>query len=95
MNVTEVVLQLRYERSRLDAAIQALEGVGGVPAVKLFSAQIEIGGVCDVRGTGANGPPSRVIDHLIHRGRTRNEVFDIIIPLRTWKTSEEPTPPCR
>jgi hypothetical protein len=29
MNVTEIVLQLRDERSRLDAAIQALEGVGG------------------------------------------------------------------
>lgn len=29
MNVTEIVQQLRDERSRLDAAIQALEGVGG------------------------------------------------------------------
>jgi hypothetical protein len=29
MNVTEIVLQLRDERSRLDAAIQALDGVGG------------------------------------------------------------------
>ena len=29
MNVTEIVRQLRDERSRLDAAIQALEGVGG------------------------------------------------------------------
>ena len=28
MNVTEIILQLRDERSRLDAAIQALEGVG-------------------------------------------------------------------
>jgi putative toxin-antitoxin system antitoxin component (TIGR02293 family) len=26
-----------------------------------------------------------VINHLIERGLTRNEVFDIIIPLRTWK----------
>ena len=29
MNVTEIVQQLRDERSKLDAAIQALEGVGG------------------------------------------------------------------
>jgi hypothetical protein len=29
MNITEIVLQLRNERSRLDAAINALEGVGG------------------------------------------------------------------
>lgn len=29
MNVTEIVQQLRDKRSRLDAAIQALEGVGG------------------------------------------------------------------
>ena len=29
MNVTEIVRQLRDERSRLDAAIQALEGIGG------------------------------------------------------------------
>ena len=28
MNVTEIVRQLRDERSRLEAAIQALEGVG-------------------------------------------------------------------
>ena len=32
MNVTEIVRQLRDERSRLDAAIQALEGVGGASA---------------------------------------------------------------
>jgi len=32
-----------------------------------------------------NGLPIRVINHLIERGLTRNEVFDIIIPLRTWK----------
>jgi len=32
-----------------------------------------------------NGLPPRVINHLIERGLTRNEVFDIIIPLRTWK----------
>lgn len=32
-----------------------------------------------------NGLPTRVINHLIDRGLTRNEVFDIIIPLRTWK----------
>jgi len=32
-----------------------------------------------------NGLPTRVINHLIERGLTRNEVFDIIIPLRTWK----------
>jgi hypothetical protein len=29
MNVTEIVQQLMEERGRLDAAIQALEGVGG------------------------------------------------------------------
>lgn len=29
MNVNEIVQQLRDERSKLDAAIQALEGVGG------------------------------------------------------------------
>ena len=34
MNVNEIVLQLRDERSRLDAAIQALEGVGGAAAAK-------------------------------------------------------------
>jgi putative toxin-antitoxin system antitoxin component (TIGR02293 family) len=32
-----------------------------------------------------NGLPTRVINHLIERGLTRNEVFDTIIPLRTWK----------
>lgn len=32
-----------------------------------------------------NGLPTRVINHLIDRGLTRNEVFDVIIPLRTWK----------
>jgi len=32
-----------------------------------------------------NGLPTRVISHFIERGLTRNEVFDIIIPLRTWK----------
>ena len=35
MNVTEIVLQLRNERSRLDAAIQALEGVGGVTSAPI------------------------------------------------------------
>jgi hypothetical protein len=35
MNVTEIVLQLRDERSRLDAAIQALEGVGGVTSAPI------------------------------------------------------------
>ena len=29
MNVDEVIQQLKQQRSRLDAAIQALEGVGG------------------------------------------------------------------
>ena len=29
MNVDEIVQQLKQQRSRLDAAIQALEGVGG------------------------------------------------------------------
>ena len=32
-----------------------------------------------------NGLPTRVINHLIERGLTRNEVFGTIIPLRTWK----------
>ena len=32
-----------------------------------------------------NGLPTRVINHLIERGLSRGEVFDIIIPLRTWK----------
>jgi putative toxin-antitoxin system antitoxin component (TIGR02293 family) len=31
------------------------------------------------------GLPTRVVNHLIERGLTRNEVFDVIIPLRTWK----------
>jgi len=31
------------------------------------------------------GLPIKVINHLIDRGLTRNEVFDVIIPLRTWK----------
>ena len=31
------------------------------------------------------GLPTKVIKHLIERGLTRNEVFDVIIPLRTWK----------
>ncbi len=32
-----------------------------------------------------SGLPIRVINHLLEKGLTRNEVFDIIIPLRTWK----------
>jgi len=32
-----------------------------------------------------NGLPTRVINRLLDRGLTRAEVFDIIIPLRTWK----------
>ena len=32
-----------------------------------------------------SGLPTRVNNHLIDRGLTRNEVFDVIIPLRTWK----------
>jgi len=32
-----------------------------------------------------DGLPSQVINHLIQRGLTRTEVFEIIIPLRTWK----------
>ena len=32
-----------------------------------------------------NGLPTRVINRLIERGLTRSEVFEIIIPLRTWK----------
>lgn len=31
------------------------------------------------------GLPSNVINHLLQRGLTRDEVFDIILPLRTWK----------
>lgn len=31
------------------------------------------------------GLPTKVVNHLIERGLTRNEVFDIVIPLRTWK----------
>ena len=31
------------------------------------------------------GLPTRVINHLVDRGLTRREVFDTIIPLRTWK----------
>lgn len=31
------------------------------------------------------GLPTRVIGHLIERGLSRSEVFDLIIPLRTWK----------
>jgi putative toxin-antitoxin system antitoxin component (TIGR02293 family) len=31
------------------------------------------------------GLPTEVINHLLARGLTRDEVFDIIIPLRTWK----------
>ncbi len=31
------------------------------------------------------GLPIKVINHLIERGLSRNEVFDVIIPLRTWK----------
>jgi hypothetical protein len=34
MNISEIVQQLRDERSKLDAAIQALEGVGGGAAAK-------------------------------------------------------------
>jgi len=34
MNVNEIVQQLREERSRLNAAIQALEGVGGGTVAK-------------------------------------------------------------
>lgn len=32
-----------------------------------------------------SGLPIRVINHLLGRGLTRNEVFEVIIPLRTWK----------
>jgi putative toxin-antitoxin system antitoxin component (TIGR02293 family) len=31
------------------------------------------------------GLPTKVVNHLIERGLTRNEVFGLIIPLRTWK----------
>jgi putative toxin-antitoxin system antitoxin component (TIGR02293 family) len=31
------------------------------------------------------GLPTKVINHLLGKGLTRDEVFDIIIPLRTWK----------
>jgi len=31
------------------------------------------------------GLPAKVVNHLIDRGLTRNEVFEIILPLRTWK----------
>ncbi len=31
------------------------------------------------------GLPIRVINRLLERGLARNEVFDVIIPLRTWK----------
>lgn len=31
------------------------------------------------------GLPTRVINRLLDRGLTRNEVFEVIIPLRTWK----------
>lgn len=34
MNISEIVQQLRDERSKLDAAIQALEGVGGGTGAK-------------------------------------------------------------
>ena len=29
------------------------------------------------------GLPTKVVNHLIERGLTRSEVFDVIIPLRT------------
>ncbi len=32
-----------------------------------------------------DGLPTKVINHLMDRGLTRNEIFEIIIPLRTWK----------
>jgi putative toxin-antitoxin system antitoxin component (TIGR02293 family) len=32
-----------------------------------------------------SGLPTKVINHLLSKGLTRAEVFDIIIPLRTWK----------
>jgi putative toxin-antitoxin system antitoxin component (TIGR02293 family) len=31
------------------------------------------------------GLPTKVINHLLGKGLSRVEVFDIIIPLRTWK----------
>lgn len=31
------------------------------------------------------GLPLKVINHLLDQGLTRGEVFDVIIPLRTWK----------
>src|SRR5437762_8726438 len=31
------------------------------------------------------GLPTKVINHLLDKGLSRVEVFDIIIPLRTWK----------
>jgi putative toxin-antitoxin system antitoxin component (TIGR02293 family) len=32
-----------------------------------------------------HGLPASVVNHLLERGLTRNEVFGSIIPLRTWK----------
>jgi len=31
------------------------------------------------------GLPTNVINHLVDKGLSRAEVFDIIVPLRTWK----------
>lgn len=32
-----------------------------------------------------HGLPTNVVNHLLTRGLTRSEVFETIIPLRTWK----------
>ncbi|HET9741914.1 MAG TPA: antitoxin Xre/MbcA/ParS toxin-binding domain-containing protein [Terriglobales bacterium] len=32
-----------------------------------------------------SGVSTRMINHLLDRGLKRNEVFEVIIPLRTWK----------
>lgn len=34
---------------------------------------------------GEGGLPTKVVDHFLAKGIIRNEVFNIIIPLRTWK----------
>src|SRR5213080_161771 len=36
------------------------------------------------------GLPTKVINHLLDKGLSRVEVFDIIIPLRTWKHRKSP-----
>ena len=51
MNITDIVAELRKERTRLDSAISALEGIGG-PARRGRKPGVSYGPVVKKRGGG-------------------------------------------